>query len=70
MTGQENGKDNPGKTRPARLEVEDFLFMAGLVFMLVGLGLELGWGWGLAAVGAILVGMTFWMTTPAAGGGK
>ena len=56
------------ETRPARLEVEDFVFLAGLVFMLIGFGLELGWGWGLAAVGVTLVGMTFWMIAPSKGG--
>jgi hypothetical protein len=52
------------KARPARLEMVDLIFLAGLVFILVGLGLEVGWGWGLLAIGTILVGMTVWLTMP------
>lgn len=62
---------NPEKTRPARLDMEDVLFMAGLVFVLVGLGITVGWGWGIAVVGFIMVGVSLWMTTPVAPkGGK
>jgi hypothetical protein len=58
---------NPEKTRPARLDMEDVIFLAGLVFVLVGLGMEVGWGWGLLAVGVILVGMTAWLAAPGSG---
>jgi hypothetical protein len=53
------------KARPARLEMEDLVFLAGLVFILVGLGLEVGWGWGLLADGVIMIGMVGWLTAPA-----
>jgi hypothetical protein len=53
------------QARPASLDVVDILFWAGLVCLLVGLGLAAGWGWGLAVVGGILTGYAIWLSTPA-----
>lgn len=66
---QPAGKTNTEGQTSARLEMEDLIFLAGLVFVLVGLGVEVGWGWGLLAVGVILVGLTSWVML-APGGGK
>ena len=53
------------QTRPANFDMVDVIFGAGLVCLLVGLGLEIGWGWGLFMDGAILCGYAIWLTTPA-----
>ena len=50
--------------RPARLDITDIMFCAGLALLLVGLGQEIGWGWGLATVGVILTGYAIWLATP------
>jgi hypothetical protein len=52
------------KARPARLEMVDLIFLAGLVFILVGLGLQVGWGWGLFVDGVIMVGVGIWAVKP------
>lgn len=57
------------KARPARLEMEDLIFLAGLVFVLVGLGVQVGWGWGLFVDGVIMVGVGIWSAIPPSSGG-
>jgi hypothetical protein len=39
----------------------DVIYLTGLVFLLTGLGLAVGWGWGLAADGAILTATGLWL---------
>jgi hypothetical protein len=53
------------QARPASLDAVDVIFWAGLVCLLVGLGLAVGWGWGLAAVGGILIGFAIFASIPA-----
>jgi hypothetical protein len=47
------------------IETTDALYFVGLICLLAGLGIAIGWGWGLAAVGAILTGTGLWsVSTP------
>ena len=44
--------------------IPDVLYLAGLVFLFAGLGLAVGWGWGLAADGAVMIGTALWLVAP------
>ena len=55
---------SPRKNIFVSIETTDVLFGGGLLFLFVGLTLAIGVGWGFAAVGAILTGVSLWMIAP------
>jgi hypothetical protein len=61
---QETGKKEKRQARPTSLDAVDVIFWAGLVCLLVGLGLTVGWGWGLAAAGSVLTGLGIFLASP------
>ena len=50
------------------IEITDVLFLTGLIILLIGLGMAVSWGVGLAVVGLILVAFSWWLISPATGG--
>jgi hypothetical protein len=53
-----------GQSKPASFDIVDGIFCVGLVCILVGLGLAVGWGWGLTSVGIILTGYAIYLSIP------
>ncbi len=63
----QNPKKNIVSTETAERLIE-VSFLLGLLFVFFGLGLTVGWGWGLTVDGLILIATAAWAVTPAKGG--
>jgi hypothetical protein len=64
MPEPENPTQPPALSNSSSVPAEtliDIMFLTGLVFLFAGLGLAVGWGWGLAADGVILVATGLWL---------